>query len=86
MLELKDLHPDWKIENQILKRRFTFKAYFKMLGFVQTVGWQAMKCNHHPEFWVGFNVCDVMMTTHDEGNTVTQKDFELALEIDRLYF
>jgi len=42
------------------------------------------KANHHPELSNVYNKVTIMLTTHDEGNKVTQKDVELAQEIEKI--
>ena len=40
------------------------------------------KQNHHPKWTNVFNKVHVSLTTHDQGNTITQKDRELAKSLD----
>lgn len=40
----------------------------------------AQQTNHHPEWYNKVKIC---LTTHDAGG-ITEKDVELALEIDKL--
>ena len=39
---------------------------------------QAEKMNHHPTWSNTWNQVDIHLTTHDAGNTVTEKDHALA--------
>ena len=83
--ELKKLSDEWKIENNSkLTRKFEFKGFLKTMSFVNAVAWEANKLMHHPDMEVTFNTCTINITTHDENNTLTEKDFALALNIDRL--
>ena len=83
--ELKKLSDEWKIENNSkLTRKFEFKGFLKTMSFVNAVAWEANKLMHHPDMEVTFNTCSINITTHDENNTLTEKDFALALNIDRL--
>jgi 4a-hydroxytetrahydrobiopterin dehydratase len=40
------------------------------------------KLNHHPKWTNVYNKVHVWLTTHDEGNTITQKDRNLAQALD----
>lgn len=80
-MELKN----WEvIDGKKLKRTFEFKSYLKTISFVNAVAWVANKEMHHPDLEVSYNKCIVSITTHDEGNTLTPKDFNLARLIDEL--
>jgi len=76
---------DWSYDDssKSLIKTFQFKSYLKNIGFVNAVAWIANKMNHHPDLEVSFNKCVVKITTHDE-NGISEKDFELASQIDLL--
>lgn len=76
---------DWSYDesSKSLVKTFNFKSYLKNIGFVNAVAWIANKLNHHPDLEVSFNKCIVKITTHDE-NGISEKDFELASQIDLL--
>lgn len=77
--------PAWEcIEGKKLKRIFEFKSFLKTMSFVNAVAWVANRQMHHPDMEVSFNKCVINITTHDEGNTLTEKDFALALAIEEL--
>lgn len=80
-----DLNPEWeKVEDKKLRRVFKFKGFLKTMSFVNAVAWEANRQMHHPDMEVTFNTCTINITTHDEGNTLTEKDYRLAQSIDRL--
>ena len=74
----------WKEENNSLKRSFKFKDFVEAWAFMTQVALIAEKMNHHPEWRNVYNTVDITLTTHDEGNTFTDKDRELAKKIDAL--
>ena len=82
---LKDLK-DWSYDQttKSLVKIYTFKSYTKNIAFVNAVAWIANKLNHQPDMEVSFNKCVVKITTHDEGG-VTEKDIELAVQIEKLF-
>ena len=55
------------------------------MSFVNAAAWEANRIMHHPDMEVSFNKCVINITTHDEGNTLTEKDFQLAKNIDALF-
>ena len=81
-----DIHEDWNVdEGKKLTRKFEFKGFLKTMSFVNAVAWEANRQMHHPDMEVTFNTCTINITTHDEGNTLTDKDYKLAQAIDRLF-
>jgi 4a-hydroxytetrahydrobiopterin dehydratase len=44
----------------------------------------AEKMNHHPDWSNSYNKVNVTLTTH-EANGITQRDFDLASSIDRIW-
>lgn len=77
---------EWKYDSEkgMLYKEFVFKGYLKTIGFVNAIAWIANKENHHPDLEVSFNKCLVKLTTHDDGNQLSEKDFNLAKLIDQL--
>ncbi len=44
----------------------------------------AEKADHHPKWTNVWNTVEIWLSTHDAGNTVTEKDRTLAQQIDAL--
>jgi 4a-hydroxytetrahydrobiopterin dehydratase len=40
--------------------------------------------NHHPTFYNTYNFVRIELSTHDEGDRITEKDHALARAIDRV--
>lgn len=74
----------WKEEDNKLKRNFEFKNFVDAFAFITKVALEAEKMNHHPEWKNVYNKVEITLTTHDKGNTITEKDRELANTIDKL--
>jgi 4a-hydroxytetrahydrobiopterin dehydratase len=74
----------WKEENNKLKRIFEFKNFSEAFAFMTRVAMIAEKMNHHPNWSNVWNKVEIELTTHDAGNTVTEKDRKLAEAIDKL--
>jgi 4a-hydroxytetrahydrobiopterin dehydratase len=75
---------DWKLENDKLKKTFTFKDFTSAFGFMTKVAIIAEKMNHHPTWTNTWNTVSFELSTHDAGNTVTEKDKALAAAIDQV--
>lgn len=74
----------WREENNSLRREFVFKNFVEAFGFMSQVALLAEKMDHHPNWSNVYNRVEIHLTTHDAGNTVTDKDRKLAAAIDRL--
>lgn len=74
----------WIEENDKLIQSFEFKNFVEAFGFMSKVALIAEKMNHHPEWRNIYNKVEITLTTHDKGNTVTDKDRKLAKVIDEL--
>ena len=83
--EMKKLSNGWEVvEGKKLQKEFLFKGFLKTMSFVNAVAWEANRQVHHPDMEVSFSRCLIKITTHDEGNTLTEKDFNLAAVTDGL--
>lgn len=80
---LEDKLSSWKIESDKLMREFMFKDFIEAFGFMSKVALLAQQSNHHPEWSNVYNKVRIRLTTHDAGG-ITQKDVDLALQIDEL--
>ena len=74
----------WKEENNSLKKTFKFKNFSEAFAFMTRTAMIAEKMNHHPDWRNVYNTVEISLSTHDTGNTVTEKDRKLAVEIDKL--
>jgi 4a-hydroxytetrahydrobiopterin dehydratase len=74
----------WKEENNQLTRTFVFRDFSEAFGFMTRVALLAEQMNHHP-YWINvWNRVEIQLSTHDAGDTVTEKDRQLAAAIDRI--
>jgi 4a-hydroxytetrahydrobiopterin dehydratase len=74
----------WTEEENQLKRSFTFKDFSEAFAFMTRVAFLAEAQQHHPNWSNVYNRVDIVLTTHDAGNLVTEKDRKLARSIDQL--
>ena len=73
----------WSHAGKALHKRFTFKSFMAAIGFVNRIAEAAEKAGHHPDITVNYNLVTLALSTHSEGG-VTEKDFQLAKEIEGL--
>jgi 4a-hydroxytetrahydrobiopterin dehydratase len=76
---------NWKKENNELAISLTFKDFVQAFAFMTEVAIHAEKMNHHPTWTNTYNKVEFQLSTHDAGNTVTQKDKDLANVIEKIY-
>ncbi|MFB1021892.1 MAG: 4a-hydroxytetrahydrobiopterin dehydratase [Vicingaceae bacterium] len=75
---------NWTTKNNTLYQKFKFKNFIDAWAFMSKVALLAEKANHHPEWKNIYNTVEIWLTTHDESNTITEKDETLAKAIDGL--
>jgi 4a-hydroxytetrahydrobiopterin dehydratase len=75
----------WIEENNQLKRTFEFKDFQEAFAFMMRVAFLAEQQQHHPEWSNVYNKVAIVLTTHDKGNIVTDKDHQLAKAIDSVF-
>jgi 4a-hydroxytetrahydrobiopterin dehydratase len=74
----------WTEENNQLKKTFVFRNFVEAFAFMTRVAMAAEKMDHHPNWTNVYNKVSIALSTHDAGNTVTEKDRKLAAIIDKL--
>ena len=73
----------WKVEDDNLKKRYSFANFAESLAFVNQVGAIAEQRDHHPDITFGWGYAEINLTTHDRGG-ITDFDFALAKEINAI--
>ena len=74
----------WNTKDNALERIFIFPNFIEAFAFMTKVAILAELHQHHPEWSNVWNRVVIRLTTHDVGNTITQKDIDLAKAIDEL--
>ena len=74
----------WKEKNNTLEKDFTFNNFKDALEFINKVGDLSERLNHHPEIYNIYNKVTLKLSTHDMGDIVTDKDYQLSSEIDKI--
>jgi 4a-hydroxytetrahydrobiopterin dehydratase len=72
----------WSFEKNSIIKQFKFKDFIEALSFVNAVGMESEKMNHHTDILMfAYNKVKITISTHDAGG-VTKKDFSLAQKIE----
>jgi 4a-hydroxytetrahydrobiopterin dehydratase len=74
----------WKEADNKLSRDFKFKDFSEAFAFMTRVALIAEKMDHHPTWTNTYNTLTIELSTHDAGNTVTDRDRKMAKAIDQL--
>ena len=74
---------EWAEVGGSIQRTFGFKDFVTAMAFVDKVAEAAEAAQHHPDILIRYNKVTISVNTHDAGG-ITQKDFDLAAELDRL--
>jgi 4a-hydroxytetrahydrobiopterin dehydratase len=72
----------WSVESGKLHREYKFRNFVEAFGFMAQAALLAERANHHPEWFNVYNRVVVDLTTHEAGG-ITQKDFDLAREMEQ---
>ena len=74
----------WSHTNDMLNRDFAFADFSAAFGFMTRVAMLAEQAKHHPNWSNVYNNVSISLSSHDAGNLVTDKDIELAGQINGL--
>lgn len=75
----------WKLNNRgMLSKTFELDSYMAGLAFACAVGTIGEGLAHHPDLLITWRKVRVELITHDVGNKLSYKDFEVAEAIDTL--
>ena len=72
--------PGWSSDGRLITKSFNFMTYMEGVVFANRVADAAEDSNHHPDMILGYKRVVVMLTTHS-AKGITQKDIDLATEI-----
>ena len=75
----------WTLEpdEAFMNKQWQFDSFKTAMDFIAKVAEIAERQNHHPEFLSVYRKMRIRLSTHDASG-LTQKDFDLAAEIDGL--
>lgn len=76
----------WNINENALEAELTFSSFKEAMDFMFACVNIISEHNHHPNWSNVYKQVHISLTTHDAGNTITEKDRKLAQAIEELYW
>ncbi len=76
--------PQWRtLSNNTLTRTIICENFVNAVHIINLIVPKAERAQHHPDIQLkNYKELTIALTTHDADHTVTQKDLDLAREID----
>ena len=75
--------PGWNYSESKIEKEFKVKDFVSALSFVNKIGAEAEKMDHHPDILIhSWNKVKIFLSTHSAGG-VTANDFNLANRIEK---
>ena len=78
------MNKNWEIINNKLIKEYTFKDFKESLAFINRVGAESERLNHHPTIINTYNKVTIELWTHSE-DSITNLDYKLSESIDEVY-
>lgn len=67
-----------------LYTKLEFSDFREAFDFITQVALIAEKLNHHPKIINVYNTVELILSTHDAGDSITELDYRLAKEIEHI--
>lgn len=83
-LRLKNLS-DWKYSDDKIVKEYKFDDFMDSLGFVNKLAPFFEQNDHHPDITIKYSKVIFELQRWDIGGKVTDRDFLIAEEIERMY-
>lgn len=75
----------WTDDGDALKRVYETAGFGAAVALIGKIAMLAEEADHHPDLHLtGYRRLEVVLTTHDAGGKVTDKDYSLAAKIEAL--
>jgi 4a-hydroxytetrahydrobiopterin dehydratase len=74
--------PGWNLKDEAIDKQYTWPSFPDAIKFVNQVADLAEQADHHPDILINYRRVTLTLSTHSEGG-ITQKDFDLAAQIER---
>jgi len=75
---------NWSVKEGKLHAEFRFQDFVEAFAFMTKVAFAAEASQHHPEWSNVYSRVTIDLVTHDAGNAISQKDVDMARQIDKL--
>ena len=73
----------WNFSDNAIETQFSFRDFKEAFAAMARIAFECESLAHHPEWTNVYNTVTIRLSTHD-ANGVTEKDFELAMTIDKI--
>lgn len=75
----------WTYKDNKISKQFEFNDFMDSLNFVNKLAPYCEQLDHHPDTHIFYNKILFELQRFDIGGKVTNKDFQIAEEVERLY-
>jgi 4a-hydroxytetrahydrobiopterin dehydratase len=72
----------WSRRGDVITKTYQFRNFMTGINFVTAVAKAADAADHHPDIDIRYTKVTCTLSTHSAGG-ITQKDLDLAKQIDR---
>src|SRR2546423_5331994 len=76
--------PGWSRRGDVITKTFQFRGFLTGIDFVAAIAKAAEAADHHPDIDIRYTKVVCTLSTHSAGG-ITQKDLDMAREIDRVH-
>ncbi|MBD0843708.1 MULTISPECIES: 4a-hydroxytetrahydrobiopterin dehydratase [unclassified Streptomyces] len=76
--------PGWSLDGDRLTRLYRLATHFAATALVVHIAQVQEELDHHSDLTLGYNTVSLSVNTHSVGGAVTEKDFELAQQVEAL--
>jgi 4a-hydroxytetrahydrobiopterin dehydratase len=73
----------WSRRGDVITKTYQFRNFMTGINFVTAVAKAADAADHHPDIDIRYTKVTCTLSTHSAGG-ITQKDLDLAKQIERL--
>ncbi|HZZ99578.1 MAG TPA: 4a-hydroxytetrahydrobiopterin dehydratase [Candidatus Paceibacterota bacterium] len=82
--KLKDM-PGWQYADDKISKQFEFNDFMDALGFINKLAPYFESMDHHPDMHIFYSKILFELQRFDVGGKVTDRDLEVASEIEKEY-
>lgn len=72
----------WQETDKGLYKKFEFNDFKAAFAFMRRVAELAEAAQHHPVWRNSWNTVEIWLLSHDADDSITEKDYSLARQID----
>ena len=76
--------PGWAFADDAISKTYGLGSFTEAIGFITEMAFACERVNHHPELSNVYSTVAIRLCTHDAGGKVTEKDINLAGEIEKM--